>query len=81
MPIVFKTEEQRNPTQPVLIGEQAVATIVEEDLTQMVYKEGEEEKLAIQFLEENGLYTKFLLWQGIQDQLKKLKDSLGTQEQ
>ena len=81
MPIVFKTEEERNPTQPVLIGEQAVATIVEEDLTQMVYEEGEEEKLAIQFLEENGLYAKFLLWQGIQDQLKKLKDSLGTQEQ
>jgi len=81
MPIVFKTEEQRNPTQPVVIGEQAGTTNVEEDLTQMVYKEGEEEKLAIQFLEENGLYTKFLLCQGIQDQLKKLKDSLGTQEQ
>jgi hypothetical protein len=49
-----------------------------EDLTQIVYAEGEEEKLAIQFLEECGLYQKFLLWQGIQEQLKKLKDELAN---
>ena len=77
MPIVFKTEEERNPTIPVLTGEQAVATIVEEDLTQPIFTEDEEQKLAIQFLEETGLYAKFLLWCGIQEQLKSLKDSLA----
>ena len=49
---------------------------VVEDLTQPVFTEGEEEKLAIQFIEENDLYAKFLLWCGLQDQLKKLNDSL-----
>ena len=49
---------------------------VGEDLTQPVFTEGEEEKLAIQFIEENELYAKFLLWCGLQDQLKKLNDSL-----
>ena len=53
-------------------------TIVEEDLTQEIFAEGEEEQLAIQFLEENALYSKFLLWCGIQSQLKSLKDSLAT---
>jgi hypothetical protein len=55
-------------------------TKVKEDdnLTQEVFAEGEEEKLAIQFLEETGLYTKFLLYCGIQEQLKSLKDSLAT---
>ena len=77
MPIIFKTEEERNPTTPVLTGEQAVATIVEEDLTQPIFTEDEEQKLAIQFLEETGLYAKFLLWCGIQEQLKSLKDSLA----
>lgn len=48
------------------------------NLTQAVFAEGEEEKLAIQFIEENALYTKFMLWCGIQDQLKNLKDSLAT---
>jgi hypothetical protein len=61
-----------------LVGEHAVATIVEENLTQPIFTEGEEEKLAIQFLEETGLYTKFLLYCGIQEQLKSLKDSLAT---
>ena len=78
MPIVFKTEEERNPTTPVLTGEQAVATIVEEDLTQPIFTEDEEQKLAIQFLEETGLYAKFLLWCGIQEQLKNLKLSVAT---
>jgi len=53
-------------------------TIVEENLTQEIFAEGEEEQLAIQFLEENALYSKFLLWCGIQNQLKSLKDSLVT---
>jgi hypothetical protein len=52
--------------------------IVEENLTQDIFAEGEEEKLAIQFIEENALYTKFMLWCGIQEQLRNLKDSLAT---
>ena len=48
------------------------------DLVQDIFAEGEEERLAIQFLEENALYSKFLLWCGIQEQLKSLKDSLVT---
>jgi len=50
----------------------------EENLTQDIFTEGEEEKLALQFIEETGLYTKFLLYCGIQEQLKNLKDSLAT---
>jgi hypothetical protein len=53
-------------------------TIVDENLVQEIFTEGEEERLAIQFLEECGLYTKFLLYCGIQEQLKSLKDSLET---
>jgi hypothetical protein len=53
-------------------------TIVEENLVQEIFAEGEEERLAIQFLEENALYSKFLLWCGIQEQLKSLRDSLAT---
>jgi len=63
-----------------LVGEQAVATIVDDNLVQDIFAEGEEEQLAIEFLEENGLYAKFLLWCGIKDQLKKLKDSLVAEE-
>ena len=69
MPIIFKTEEERNPTTP---------TIVEENLTQITYTEGEEGQLAIEFLEENGLYSKFLLWQGVKEQLKKLREDLAS---
>ena len=61
-----------------LVGEHAMATIIEEDLTQATFAEGEEEQLAIQFIEETGLYTKFLLYCGIQEQLKSLKLSLVT---
>jgi len=73
-----------------LTGEQAVAIIKEVDetttsgsdetmdLVQDIFADGEEEKLAIQFIEENALYTKFMLWCGIQEQLKNLKDSLAT---
>jgi len=61
-----------------LVGEQAVATVVENNLTQDIFAEGEEEQLAIEFLEENGLYAKFLLWCGIKEQLKNLKLSLAT---
>ena len=61
-----------------LVGEHAMATMVEEDLTQATFAEGEEEQLAIQFIEETGLYTKFLLYCGIQEQLKNLKLSVVT---
>ena len=58
-----------------------VEVVSENDLTQSIFAEGEEEKLAMQFIEENALYTKFMLWCGIQDQLKNLKDSLATKEE
>jgi hypothetical protein len=60
-------------------GHTIPVTTVDENLVQDIFAEGEEERLAIQFLEECGLYTKFLLYCGIQEQLKSLKDSLETQ--
>jgi hypothetical protein len=48
------------------------------DLTQAIFSEDEEMRLAIQFIEEVGLYSKFLLYCGIQEQLKSLKDSVAT---
>lgn len=94
MPIVFKTEEERNPTKPVeenvkfynkstpettdnTKGVYVSGEHIGENLTQIAYSEGEEGQLAIEFLEENGLYTKFLLWQGIKEQLKKLREELA----
>ena len=50
----------------------------EDNLTQAIFSEDEEMRLAIQFIEEVGLYSKFLLWCGIQEQLKYLKDSVVT---
>jgi hypothetical protein len=73
MPIVFKTEEERNPT-----NKTTEVVQVEENLTQIAYSEGEEGQLAIEFLEENGLYSKFLLWQGIKEQLKKMREELAN---
>jgi hypothetical protein len=52
-------------------------TIVEEDLTQSVLSEDEERELALEFVLEHNLYTKFMLWCGLQDQLKKLADSIN----
>jgi hypothetical protein len=49
----------------------------EDNLAQAIFSEDEEMRLAIQFIEEVGLYSKFLLWCGIQEQLKSLKDSLA----
>lgn len=72
-PIVFKTEEERNPTNNT-------PAVVEENLEQIVYSEGEEGELAIQFLTENGLYAKFMLWQGVMEQLKEIRNSLDTQD-
>ena len=73
MPLVFKTEEERNPT-----NKTTEVVQVEENLQQIAYSEGEEGQLAIEFLEENGLYSKFLLWQGIKEQLKKLREELAN---
>ena len=53
-------------------------TVVEENLSQEIFTEDEEGKMAIQFLEDNGLYAKFLLYCGIQEQLKNLKLSLAV---
>jgi len=69
MPIEFKTEEERNPTTP---------SVIEEDLQQTIFTEDEEMRLAIEFLEECGLYNKFLLWVGIKNQLKQLKKGLES---
>ena len=52
-------------------------TIVEEDLTQSVLSEDEERELALEFVLEHNLYQKFMLWCGLQDQLKKLADSIN----
>ena len=59
-------------------GEDNFELVSDNDLTQPIFAEGEEEKLAIQFIEENELYVKFMLWCGIQDQLKNLKSSLAS---
>jgi len=68
-----------NPTQAITDAKIAnYQKQFDDDLTQDIFAEGEEEKLAIQFIEENALYTKFMLWCGIQEQLKNLKDSLAT---
>ena len=50
----------------------------EDNLAQAIFSEDEEMRLAIQFIEEVGLYSKFLLWCGIQEQLKNLKLSVAT---
>ena len=57
-----------------------VEVVSENDLTQPIFAEGEEEKLAMQFIEENELYVKFMLWCGLQDQLKKLAKEINNGE-
>ena len=73
----FKSDQPEQKMVDTKVTLSVNETAVEENLTQMVYEEGEEERLAIQFIEENGLYSKFLLWQGIQEQLKKLREELA----
>ena len=51
----------------------------EQDLVQRIFTPEEEAKLMIDFIEDNGLYPKFLLYCGLQEQLKSLKGSLETQ--
>lgn len=78
MGFIFKSDQ---PEQKLVDNTKTLSVNepVQEDLTQEIFAEGEEEKLAIQFLEENELYTKFLLWCGMQDQLKKLNNSLDQE--
>jgi hypothetical protein len=74
----FEFKSDQEPKQLVDSKTTLSVNATEENLTQNIFAEGEEEKLAIQFIEENALYTKFMLWCGIQEQLKNLKDSLAT---
>ena len=82
MPIEFKTEEERNPILGRVPKNRNIEPKIteEENLAQPILSEEEEMRMAIQFIEENDLYTKFMLWCGIQDQLKKLQASLGIPE-
>jgi len=54
-----------------LVGEHAVAYIVEEDLTQSVLTDEQEKELALEFLMENELYQKFLMWIDIKNEIEK----------
>ena len=77
----FEFKSDREPQK--LVDNKTTLSVNEpvvENLTQEIFAEGEEEKLAIQFIEENELYTKFLLWCGMQDQLKKLNDNLDQED-
>lgn len=74
----FRTDQPENKMVDT-VTTLSVNEPVVENLTQPIFAEGEEEKLAIQFIEENELYTKFMLWCGLQNQLKKLNDSLDIQ--
>ena len=78
MGIVFKSDQ---PQTELPLVTRTVLSVVEEnaeqDLVQHVFTPEEEAKLAIQFIEENALYDKFLLWCGIQDQLLKLRTELA----
>ena len=81
LPAVSVTTLSVNPTQEKTDAKIAnhQKQFEDENLVQDIFAEGEEEKLAIQFIEENELYVKFMLWCGLQDQLKKLKDSVAPQ--
>jgi len=70
----FKTDQ---PAQK-LVDSVTTLSVNEPNLAQPIFTEIEEMKLAIQFIEENELYTKFLLWCGIQEQLKKAEDNLDS---
>ena len=47
-------------------------TVVEENLTQPVVDEEQMVKYALQFIEENELMSKFMIWIEIQEQLKQV---------
>ena len=47
-------------------------TVVEENLTQPVVDEEQLKEYAMQFIEENELMIKFMIWIEIQEQLKQV---------
>ena len=51
-------EKQLVDSKTTLSVNNNVEVVSENDLTQPIFAEGEEEKLAIQFIEENELYVK-----------------------
>lgn len=72
----IKTEEQRNPTQPVLgrIPKNRTKTtdieiVSEDNLTQNTMSEEDESKLALTYIMETQQYHKFLIWIDIQNQI------------
>jgi hypothetical protein len=80
MGIVFKTDQPQTETPSVTTTKLSVVEENEEqDLVQRLFTPDEEAKLMIDFIEDNGLYAKFLLYCGLQEQLKSLKGSLETQ--
>jgi hypothetical protein len=80
MGFIFKTDQPQTETPSVTTTKLSVVEENEEqDLVQRLFTPDEEAKLMIDFIEDNGLYAKFLLYCGLQEQLKSLKGSLETQ--
>jgi hypothetical protein len=80
MAFIFKTDQPQTETPSVTTTKLSVVEENEEqDLVQRIFTPEEEAKLMIDFIEDNGLYPKFLLYCGLQEQLKSLKGSLETQ--
>jgi hypothetical protein len=80
MAFIFKTDQPQTETPSVTTTKLSVVEENEEqDLVQRIFTPEEEAKLMIDFIEDNGLYAKFLLYCGLQEQLKSLKGSLETQ--
>ena len=80
MGFIFKTDQPQTETPSVTTTKLYVVEENEEqDLVQRLFTPDEEAKLMIDFIEDNGLYAKFLLYCGLQEQLKSLKGSLETQ--
>ena len=72
----FKSDQPVQSMPAVSTTTLSVNEPTEENLAQPILSEEEEMRMAITFIEENDLYTKFLLWCGIQDQLKKLAEEI-----
>jgi hypothetical protein len=80
MGFIFKSDQSQTETPSVTTTKLSVVEENEEqDLVQRLFTPEEEAKLMIDFIEDNGLYAKFLLYCGLQEQLKSLKGSLETQ--
>ena len=80
MAFIFKTDQPQTETPSVTTTKLSVVEENEEqDLVQRIFTPEEEAKLMIDFIEDNGLYPKFLLYCGLQEQLKSLKGSLEFQ--